>query len=180
MHLPQMEFLPYEAHTPIYYSIYTSPHEELVLLTTERGICGLHFLVEPLAYYLQLAEEKLKKVPVHAPEYTQVWWDRIQQQATQPLPLVVKGTPFQRKVWEVLCAIPAGTTCSYQDVAKQLGMKTGARAVGNAVANNFIGWLIPCHRVVRQDGQMGDYRWGAARKEGLLSAEARRPVFAAS
>lgn len=177
MHFPQVKILPYEAHTPTYYSTYTSPHGELVLLTTEVGVCGLHFLAEPLAYYLQLAEEKLGEVPVHAPERTRAWWDRIQQ-AAQTLPLVVKGTSFQRKVWEVLCAIPAGTTCSYQDIAEQLGMKAGARAVGNAVANNFIGWLIPCHRVVRQDGRMGGYRWSAARKKALLAAEVHGPIFA--
>lgn len=177
MYQPQIRMLPYEAQTPVYYHTYASPYGELVLLTTEQGICGLHFLAESLASYLQLTAEKLGEVPLHAPERTRVWWDLIQQ-ATQPLPLVVQGTPFQISVWKALCTIPAGTTCSYQDIAEQLGMKAGARAVGNAVANNFIGWLIPCHRVVRQDGQMGDYRWTAARKKALLAAESRGPIFA--
>lgn len=165
-----VDFLTYESNTPVYYNTYDSPYGDLVLMTTESGVCGLHFLEEPLAYYLQLAEEKLGELPVYAPERTRVWWDLIQE-ATQTLPLVVKGTSFQISVWKALCAIPLGTTCSYQDIAEQLGMKAGARAVGNAVANNFIGWLIPCHRVVRQDRKMGGYRWSTPRKRALLASE---------
>ena len=170
MHNTQVSFLRYEKHTPVFYSTYTSSYGEVLLLTTDQGVCGLHFLEQPLSYYLQLAAEKLGEVPLYAPEHTQAWWDCIQQ-ATQPLPLVVQGTPFQISVWEALCTIPAGTTRSYQTIARQLGRAQGARAVGNAVASNFIGWLIPCHRVVRQNGQMGGYRWTAARKKALLAAE---------
>ncbi|MEM9416726.1 MAG: methylated-DNA--[protein]-cysteine S-methyltransferase [Bacteroidota bacterium] len=165
-----VNFLTYESNTPVYYNTYASPYGDLVLMTTESGVCGLHFLEEPPAYYLQLAEEKLGEVPVLAPERTQAWWDCIQQ-ATQPLPLVAQGTPFQISVWKALCTIPSGTTRSYQTIARQLGHTQGARAVGNAVANNFIGWLIPCHRVVRQNGQMGGYRWTVARKKAILAAE---------
>ncbi len=93
----------------------------------------------------------------------------IEQDA--PLQLLVQGTPFQVRVWEALCSIPKGDTRSYQQIADQLGAGRSTRAVGNAVAQNFIGWLIPCHRVVRQDGQVGNYRWGVARKKSLLSAE---------
>lgn len=172
MNKPSVNFLPYKAHTPVYHSTYPSAYGDVVLLTTEAGICGLHFLEEPLSYYLDLTEKKFAIAPVHAPERTQSWWQGIQQ-ATQPLSLVVQGTPFQTSVWEALCAIPVGTTCSYQDIAGQLGCVQGARAVGNAVGDNFIAWLIPCHRVVRQDGQMGKYRWGMARKASMLAAEAR-------
>lgn len=167
----QVTFLPYEAPAPVYYSTYASVYGELVLLTTAKGICGLHFLAQPLVYYLHLAEKKLGVVPIHAPSHTQNWWQHIQQPPTT-LPLVVQGTPFQQKVWQALCAIPAGTTCAYQTLARQLGLPQGARAVGHAVAQNFIAWLIPCHRVVRQDGQIGGYRWGVQRKAALLEAEA--------
>ena len=165
-----VNFLPYKDSMPVYYGTYDSPYGGVVLLTTAEGICGLHFLEEPLSYYLSLAEKKFGLVPVDAPERTQAWWQEIQQAAT-PLPLVVQGTSFQISVWEALCAIPAGTTYSYQDIASQLGRAQAARAVGNAVGDNFIAWLIPCHRVVRQDGQMGKYRWGMARKVALLAAE---------
>lgn len=173
MDKPLVTLLTDAAPAPVYYSTYASAYGELVLLTTEKGICGLHFLEQSLAYYLQLAEKELGCMPILAPEHTQSWWDCMQQ-ATKTLPLVVAGTPFQVSVWEVLCTIPAGTTRSYQAIARQLGLGQGARAVGNALAQNFVGWLIPCHRVVRQDGQLGGYRWGEARKKALLAGEALR------
>ncbi len=168
----KVTFLPYEAQSPVYYHTYDSSWGEVALLTTKQGICGFHFLEKPVGYYLQLAEKKLGIAPVHAPSHTQNWWQHIQQASTT-LPLVVQGTPFQQQVWQALCAIPAGTTCSYQTLARQLGLPQGARAVGQAVAQNFIAWLIPCHRVVRQDGQIGGYRWGTSRKATLLAVEAR-------
>lgn len=167
----QVTFLPYEKPAPVYYSKYASVYGEVVLLTTTKGICGLHFLDQPLAHYLHLAAKKFGIVPIYAPSHTKNWWRHIQK-VTTTFPLFVQGTPFQQKVWRALCAIPAGTTCSYQALAVQLGLPQGARAVGNAVAHNFIAWLIPCHRVVRKDGQMGGYRWGTSIKAALLEEEA--------
>lgn len=166
----QIIFVPYEKHATVYYSMYDSPYGEVMLLATDKGICGLHFLNQPLAYYLHLATKKFGIVPVHAPAHTQHWWQSTQQ-ATNPLPLVIQGTPFQQEVWKALCDIPVGATCSYQILARQLGLPQGARAVGNAIAQNFIAWLIPCHRVVRQHGQLGGYRWGVPRKIALLEYE---------
>jgi AraC family transcriptional regulator, regulatory protein of adaptative response / methylated-DNA-[protein]-cysteine methyltransferase len=160
----------YSEHAAVYYGKHTSVCGEVVVLATERGICGLHFLDKSLAYYLQLAEKKFNVLPVHAPSYTQDWWQCIHQTAATPS-LVIQGTAFQRKVWQFLCTIPVGTTASYQALATQLGLPRAARAVASAIAQNFIAWLIPCHRVVRQNGQISGYRWGVQNKITLLKRE---------
>lgn len=91
--------------------------------------------------------------------------------ALQNLPVKTGGTVFQRKVWQALCAIPIGTTCSYSDLAHQIGHPRAVRAVANANANNPLSLLIPCHRVIGSDGTLTGYAGGLARKEWLLRHE---------
>ncbi len=88
------------------------------------------------------------------------------------LPLDVRGTAFQQRVWQALRAIPAGATASYTDIAKRIGAPKAVRAVGLACAANAIAVAIPCHRVVRTDGALSGYRWGVERKRALLAREA--------
>ena len=87
------------------------------------------------------------------------------------LPLDVRGTAFQQRVWQALREIPAGSTASYADIAKRIGAPKSVRAVGQACAANAIAVAIPCHRVVRNDGALSGYRWGVARKRALLERE---------
>ena len=87
------------------------------------------------------------------------------------LPLDVRATAFQRRVWRELQRIPRGATRSYRDVAQRIGSPAGARAVARACATNPTAIIVPCHRVVRKDGGLGGYRWGVARKRALLRAE---------
>jgi AraC family transcriptional regulator of adaptative response/methylated-DNA-[protein]-cysteine methyltransferase len=87
------------------------------------------------------------------------------------LPLDIQGTAFQRRVWAALAAIPVGSTASYADVAAQIGQPGAARAVAGACAANSLAVAIPCHRVVRGDGNLSGYRWGAERKRTLLERE---------
>jgi O-6-methylguanine DNA methyltransferase len=87
------------------------------------------------------------------------------------LPVDVNGTPFQLRVWQELRAIPYGETRTYSEVARSLGQPSAARAVARACATNRVALLIPCHRVVREDGSLGGYRWGLDRKRALLDAE---------
>lgn len=89
------------------------------------------------------------------------------------LPLDVRGTSFQQRVWQALRAIPAGQTASYAQVAQRIGMPGAARAVARACASNTLAVAIPCHRVVRSDGALSGYRWGVARKQALLDRERR-------
>ncbi len=92
------------------------------------------------------------------------------------LPLDLRATSFQWQVWRALQRIPAGATRSYQAIATELGRPTAARAVARACASNRIAVLIPCHRVVRGDGELGGYRWGIVRKAALLAREGARPL----
>ena len=89
------------------------------------------------------------------------------------LPLDVRGTAFQQRVWQALREIPAGTTVSYTDIAKRLGAPKAVRAVAAACAANALAVAIPCHRVVRNDGALSGYRWGVERKRALLEREAK-------
>jgi AraC family transcriptional regulator of adaptative response/methylated-DNA-[protein]-cysteine methyltransferase len=87
------------------------------------------------------------------------------------LPLDVRGTSFQLKVWKALLGIPRGAVLSYAEVAREVGSPRAVRAVANACASNRIAILIPCHRVIRGDGALGGYRWGIERKRALLDRE---------
>jgi AraC family transcriptional regulator of adaptative response/methylated-DNA-[protein]-cysteine methyltransferase len=87
------------------------------------------------------------------------------------LPLDVRGTAFQQRVWALLREIPAGSTASYTDIATRLGQPAAVRAVAQACAANKLAVAIPCHRVVRQDGALSGYRWGVERKRALLVRE---------
>ncbi|WP_449446458.1 bifunctional DNA-binding transcriptional regulator/O6-methylguanine-DNA methyltransferase Ada [Thermomonas brevis] len=87
------------------------------------------------------------------------------------LPLDIRGTAFQQRVWDALRRIPAGTTASYAEIAARIGSPKSARAVAQACASNTLAVAIPCHRVVRSDGALSGYRWGVERKQALLAHE---------
>ena len=92
----------------------------------------------------------------------------------QPIPLLMRGTNFQVKVWQALLRVPPGQLIAYEDLAALIGQPTATRAVASAVARNRIGFLSPCHRVLRKSGLIGGYRWGPARNAALLAWEAAR------
>lgn len=87
------------------------------------------------------------------------------------LRLSLEGTPFQKRVWEALMAIPAGTTLTYSQLAERIGAPGSSRAVAGACAANKLALVIPCHRVIRSDGSLSGYRWGVERKRALLERE---------
>ena len=86
--------------------------------------------------------------------------------------VLLRGTEFQIKVWEALLTIPPGHLISYSGLTEHVGVPGAARAVGSAVAANIIAYLVPCHRVIRSSGVVGEYRWGAVRKKALIAREA--------
>jgi AraC family transcriptional regulator of adaptative response/methylated-DNA-[protein]-cysteine methyltransferase len=90
------------------------------------------------------------------------------------LKVFVKGTDFQLRVWRALLRIPSGKLTTYGQLASAVGAPSAARAVGSAVGSNELAWLIPCHRVIRQTGMAGEYRWGAVRKRAMIAWE--RPI----
>jgi len=103
------------------------------------------------------------------------WLDTIfELPEKQPISLWLRGSPFQLKVWEALLAIPEGTNATYGHIAKLAGSPRASQAVGNAVGSNPVSWIIPCHRVIRQLGELGGYRWGTTTKSAMIGLEAAR------
>lgn len=92
----------------------------------------------------------------------------------KPIAVWLRGSPFQLKVWEALLAIPDGSHATYGLIAKQIGNPSACRAVGSAVGANPVSWIIPCHRVIRQLGELGAYRWGETTKRAMIGLEASR------
>ena len=88
-----------------------------------------------------------------------------------PISVCLYGTPFQNRVWQALLTIPAGQVVAYGDVASMIGAPQAVRAVASAIASNPIGLLVPCHRVVRRGGAVGQFRWGTERKVALIGWE---------
>jgi AraC family transcriptional regulator of adaptative response/methylated-DNA-[protein]-cysteine methyltransferase len=94
----------------------------------------------------------------------------------KPLSLWLKGSPFQLRVWEALMAIPEGAHATYGQIASQIGQPSASRAVGSAIGCNPVAWIIPCHRVIRQLGGLGGYRWGEITKQAMIGYEAGNRV----
>ncbi len=148
----------------------------LLLAGTERGICALTLADEVADLERALRKDFPRAEWVLQEEQLRPWAAEVCARLTgsapqTDLPLDVRGTPFQRRVWQELCAIPAGQTRSYAEIAERIGRPTAVRAVARAIATNPISVLIPCHRVIRTGGGMGGYRWGLKRKEALLAGE---------
>lgn len=100
--------------------------------------------------------------------------DSFVEGGQKTLRLLMKGTPFQVKVWEALLTVPEGQVCTYQDIANGIGSPSSVRAVASAIARNNIGFLIPCHRVIRSTGAFSNYRWGVERKMAMIGWEASK------
>ena len=176
------EFKTGGAGLEIRYGVHDSLFGKCLLATTSRGVCNLHFLDEPDE---QSAEQTLSREwknaeLIHDRQATQPLHDSIFNLADngerKPLTLLVKGTNFQIQVWRALLKVPFGAIATYQNIAETIGCPTAARAVGNALGNNPIAYLIPCHRVIRQSGELGGYRWGLERKTAILGWEASHTI----
>jgi AraC family transcriptional regulator of adaptative response/methylated-DNA-[protein]-cysteine methyltransferase len=144
---------------------------------TDRGICHLTFVDDDAAVAqrrAQLAAQWTHATIVDDQGATAAVLERALsplEHAARPLAVHLKGTNFQVAVWRALLRIPAGTAVSYRDVAAAVGRPTATRAVGSAVGDNPISYLIPCHRVLRADGGIGGYAWGIERKLAMLAHE---------
>src|SRR5262245_49392448 len=152
----------------------------ILVAATERGVCAI-FLGDDPAELLRQRQGRLPRGDLVGGEAAcEQLIARVVGFAEAPavgldLPLDVRGTAFQQRVWRALCAIPAGSTTSYGEVARRIGAPRSVRAVARAIADNPIAVAIPCHRVVASDGALTGYRWGIARKRALLDREARPP-----
>ena len=173
------EFKKKGAGLTIKYGFHPSPFGTCLIAVTERGICGLAFVSEGgRAKALEhLTSRWAGATFSEEPQATGPPVDEIFPRAgARPgrVSLFLKGTNFQIKVWEALLRIPSGSVVSYEDLAHHVRKPSAARAVGNAVGQNPVAFIIPCHRVIRKVGAIGDYHWGSARKKAILAWEAAR------
>ncbi len=169
----------YKAHgngLKIFYGLHDSPFGKCLIAVTERGICGLSFHDDPDAGHgLALLQERWKNARlVQDQAMTLPVCQKIFGSRSTPLQLLLSGTNFQLKVWEALLQIPEGRLVSYQDIAEKIGNPTATRAVGQAVSRNPVAFLIPCHRVIRNTGRVGQYQWGITRKKSMIAWESAR------
>jgi AraC family transcriptional regulator of adaptative response/methylated-DNA-[protein]-cysteine methyltransferase len=159
----------------IHYTIAPTSVGQMLLAATERGICAVHFGDSPATLEHALRAEypkaEIARSDRKLKDQVKALREIIQGKSTGSLPLDIQATAFQRRVWEELQAIPRGSTKSYSKIAADIGQPKAARAVARACATNPVAIAIPCHRVVREDGAMGGYRWGLDRKKKLLALE---------
>jgi AraC family transcriptional regulator of adaptative response/methylated-DNA-[protein]-cysteine methyltransferase len=158
------------------YTCADSPLGRLLIAATERGVCAIQFagsdgeLIEGLKREFPFAVRKRDEGGLQA------WVEALLSKMTgkelnAALPLDIRATAFQRRVWAYLQSIPFGAKRSYKQVAKAIGQPSASRAVARACATNPVAVAIPCHRVVREDGDISGYRWGMDRKKTLLEME---------
>jgi AraC family transcriptional regulator, regulatory protein of adaptative response / methylated-DNA-[protein]-cysteine methyltransferase len=148
----------------------------VLVAATGRGICMTALGDDRTALEAELRKRFPAAALAAADAVLADWAARIVQFITRPgeqpdLPLDIRGTAFQARVWRALQKIPLGKTATYRDIAAALGQPKAVRAVANACAANKLALLVPCHRVLRHDGGLGGYRWGLTRKEALLARE---------
>lgn len=156
----------------IHYSFHNTQVGEMLVASTVKGVCRVAFADDRAEAVKALAEEFPKAVTVESPDKSHADIVKaLECRGSAPLTFYLQGTPFERRVWRQLTTIPYGITVSYAEIASHLGNVKASRAVGNAVGANPIVVLIPCHRVIRSDGETGEYSGGAAKKIMLLEKE---------
>lgn len=162
----------------IQYGFANSPFGAVLLASTQKGICYL-------AFYDGSKEDAFSELEKQFPHASyQARQDTVQQNALalfshnwqqcNAINLHVKATAFQVKVWEALLRIPMGSLCSYASIAAGMQQPLASRAVGTAVGDNPVAFLIPCHRVIKSTGEFGQYHWGSLRKTAMIGWEAAK------
>jgi AraC family transcriptional regulator of adaptative response/methylated-DNA-[protein]-cysteine methyltransferase len=163
--------------TRIRFAVGQSSVGSVLVAATERGICAIRFGDDPEALVRDFQDQFAGAELIGNDEAFGRTVAAVIGAIEEPdqrfdLPLDVRGTAFQHRVWQALRTIPAGTTATYTEIAGRIGTPGSARAVAHACATNPVAVAIPCHRVVRQDGDLAGYRWGVERKRALLAREA--------
>jgi AraC family transcriptional regulator of adaptative response/methylated-DNA-[protein]-cysteine methyltransferase len=157
------------------YGFHPSPFGISLIGVTERGICWLSFIAtdeDPKHAVEEMKNYWHNSIFRESMEVTKAFIEKIfVDPADKKLHLLVKGTNFQVKVWEALLRIPMGDVTTYQQIARSIENPRALQAVGSAVGSNHIAYLIPCHRVIRKDGVLGQYRWSSTRKKSIIGWE---------
>lgn len=151
----------------------------ILVATSEKGICAISLGSDPERLLQEFQDRFANANLVPGGKEFDVWVARIVGFIEEPgvglsLPLDIRGTAFQQRVWQALTEIPVGTKISYAELAERIGSPKSVRGVARACASNIIALAIPCHRVVRSDGALSGYRWGVERKRALLERESQR------
>lgn len=163
----------------IHYSFAESPFGNILVASTSKGICHMSFADDPQRAFRELqagfpnadfrqvvdmAQQNVLYIFTHD-------WSKLNE-----IKLHLKGTAFQLKVWSTLLKIPLGQLSTYGDIAKQIVNPNASRAVGSAIGDNPVAFLIPCHRVIQSTGIFGQYHWGSVRKAAMIGWEAARVI----
>ncbi|MFN5170457.1 MAG: bifunctional transcriptional activator/DNA repair enzyme AdaA [Cyclobacteriaceae bacterium] len=164
------------------YGFHDTPFGQALVGITERGICWLSFIDIDKDPRFELERMKLhwhNSLFYQNTDVTGVFAEKIfnplaSVRPGEKLNVLVKGTNFQVKVWEALLRLPTGAVTTYQQIATHINNPKALQAVGSAVGSNHIAYLIPCHRVIRKDGVLGEYRWGSTRKKSMIGWEMAR------
>src|SRR5262249_39250079 len=158
------------------YTIAKSPLGKVLVAATERGVSAVYLGENETSLLGELRKEYPRAEITPAADALQRWVKEIvaRTEGRPPqaeLPLDLQATACQRRVWQELQRIPLGDTRTYTQVARALGKPSAVRAVARACATNPVSIVVPCHRVIRSDGNLAGYRWGLSRKERLLEQE---------
>ena len=165
--------------TDIFFAIAECSLGSILVAQSKKGICSILIGDDPASLMLDLQNQFPKANLIGDEPGYEAIVAKVLGLIEQPgigldLPLDIRGTAFQQRVWKALRQIPPGSTATYTEIAKKIGMPRAARAVAQACASNVLAVAIPCHRVIRTDGSLSGYRWGVERKSALLEREARR------
>ena len=166
----------------IEYGFHDTPFGTCLIGSTERGICWLSFVNigdDPKIEMEKMKEHWYQSIFHQDQILTSRFIEQIFNRGGVPIAIgtqskihvFVKGTNFQIKVWEALLRLPIGSVTTYQNIAERIHNPRAMQAVGSAVGSNHIAYLIPCHRVIRKDGILGEYRWSALRKKSIIGWE---------
>jgi AraC family transcriptional regulator of adaptative response/methylated-DNA-[protein]-cysteine methyltransferase len=166
------------ANTAIHFAIGECSLGSILVAKSERGVCAVLIGDDPLQLMRDLQDQFPKANLIGGESGYEDMVAKVVGLIEKPgvgldLPLDIRGTAFQQRVWKALQQIPVGSTASYADIAKSIGMPKAVRAVAQACGANSLAVAIPCHRVIRNDGALSGYRWGVERKQALLDREAQ-------
>jgi len=164
----------------INYCFAESPFGKIIVASTSKGICHMFFEEDKQKAFYDLKfrfpnakfQENVDKSQQSALHIFRDNWEHLDQ-----IKLHLKGTDFQLKVWETLLKVPHGKLATYGAIAKAIKKPKASRAVGTAIGNNPIAFLIPCHRVIQVNGSIGGYMWGKTRKSAIIGWEASKENF---
>jgi len=161
----------------ITYCAFASPLGTVLLAATDKGLCSVK-LGHDAALLQRLLREEFSEAELLEDSLTELKQKILAfiagEASLARLPLDVRGTVFQRRVWDELRRIPRGETRTYGEIARAIGAPAAVRAVGSACGANPVALVVPCHRAVRTDGGLGGYAWGVSRKKRLLALEKKR------